>query len=363
MNDSVSDDSARGDKIWYGRIRDIRKPKDDKGKDAIGQIDIDDYRDEKTVTLDFSLSKILVKVFEDVRRLDMPLVVRRSPADDPRPQYFGSLPFIVESFVEDISKIVVSFVGVQKTATLSKDNTNIDDIRDKLIQSRDQQATYWFVILGFGFDKVAKIADVLFEVKTATCKAKKPHRAVFDERLHRPVSVKKAHKLFRKIEQLSTDPLNGKLSGIPFLYVSTGCQYRSHAMCRELLSLGVAPMKAWAFAGQKHLAFATPNHLTCKALWEFHCAAAVLTKEGVYVIDPSTMNKAVPIQEWYGQLQNTGSKLYVTSHHVLNMSIGQCNFTSDPEYELTDFQLTVYRINLRLLSILLGAPPFSHCTT
>lgn len=300
--------------------------------------------------------KKLLRALRDAQGLDMPVLVQ--PRSKRPPLYFGSQPYSVQSFEEDEDEITVQFAESQNKAVVPKHATpNVDAIRQKLMLSRDRGIVFWVPLIGFGIGQRPRIVDILHEVDGPKCCVGTPHHAQYDAESHRPVSVSGVQKLFKKIRRLSTRRRKGRLRGIPFRYVADGCQYRCHAMCRELLSLGVWPMKAWAFATKRTFRFPTKDHVNCEARWQFHCAAVVQTTDGLYVIDPSTQDYAVPVSSWYAELRNNGAKLYITSHHVFRTTIDLCRFESDPEYKVTEHRLRVHRINLRLQSLLFGVPP------
>ena len=101
----------------------------------------------------------------------------------------------------------------------------------------------------------------------------------------------------QEVQDLFQKALNMK--DLPFAYVEDGCYARAHLMARRFEEMGYKVEKAWV-RGK----IGAPG---LDGFWDYHVAPAFDIKEAdgrivKYVIDPSLMNKAVPLDEWTGKM-------------------------------------------------------------
>ena len=301
--------------------------------------------------------------------LEQPLVVFER-ADQNGFGFRSANQHSVESIERSADRSVVRTSGANATVfhvTDSDEPEKTETLVNKLMESRTSGKSVWFVVnenpapqfnerSAFSGVLQPQILDVL-ESSSAdeTCDISIPLAFEFDEEQSRAIDVRYAKQLFRELREQSTDPASGDLTGIPFLYVENGCTQRCHAMARFLLEKGVFPLKIFV-RGQ--LKLRTPNHPNCEVDWDFHTAPAVRTNRGLYIIDPSVNENAVPIHKWYEKFSGSPSrKIYAVSHQIYTITPSGCRIDSDPNYQTTYRGLSYYRNALRLQTEEYGFPP------
>ncbi len=331
---------------WYGRVVAV---KDDPKQSEVAIYNIPS---EEVKWFPFETSSNLASVFRSMSSLDQPLQVFTQPNGSDF-GFLSSSYICVDSITQKGNVWSIETTDASATAfvvdSANKESTNL---LGKLRQSRDRRIPCWIVV-----GEKHEIVDVLSLVRAAnTCNVLQPFPSEFSEGQHAPILVEKAEELFQKIKLLSTDPLSGPLTGIPFLYPENGCDQRSHAMTRFIISEGVFPLKVWVHADD--LIFSTPHSPACAVKWLYHTAPAVLTTHGLYIIDPAVNQSVSPVIDWYQKFVNLKTpKIYAVSHHVYFFHRSGCLLTNDPEHKDTDYQLALYRNALRLQSQTYGFPP------
>lgn len=94
------------------------------------------------------------------------------------------------------------------------------------------------------------------------------------------------------------------------------CEDRANAACLLLDAWGIANAKAWVFSGD----FCKKESGQLTNLWNYHVAAAVPVKEEgkvvYYVIDPATLQEALPVDQWALQITQGGC-----SYHFIKQGV------------------------------------------
>lgn len=247
---------------------------------------------------------------------------------------------------------------------ISKANPYFDKVETikMLDDSVENRLPYWFVYLDTDTrpsGAPVEIVQMLFPRVELDC----PFSAFkyeFVEAQTKPISVHDAEQIFKELKQLSVEPGCYVSSGIPFRFVSEGCEQRAHEMARLILEKKVEPLKIWGFHRdpKQKIEFKTDNHPNCKVGWNFHVAPTVLTTSGLYVIDPSTMPDAVPVAHWHKAMGGKNVTLYSTSHSIYSMERGQCWFNADPTFKEAQFRLKIYRLALYQMWYRFKNPPY-----
>jgi hypothetical protein len=182
----------------------------------------------------------------------------------------------------------------------------------------------------------------------------------FDEAHYKPVSETTAEKLFKQIKAQETDP-NSPFQGIPFNYPIDGCLGRAHEVCRQIIAQGVNPYKIWLWGISDWLVVDSENFPPqCGQLqWDFHVAAAVYTKNGFRVIDPSLDSEPVSIAKWRRHMKNPAAEFRLTDPHIFMASPDKCVCTSDPKHIKSNRILENVRKAFAVQIMKYGTPPYS----
>ncbi len=308
----------------------------------------------------------LEEIFTEMLGLGMPVIVVPGEKTKSTTRFLGSLPFVVADFKNKDLGLIGTFKGADATEFfVTKTNPFFKTIVKKVRKSKKEETEYWFAIsdvrLKSNGNRQYEILNVLTQREQIKCDANFFGVPEFDELAVEPVNERTLRRLFLQIQRLSTNPSSGPLQGIPFLYVANGCEDRCHEMCRIILQRRIHPIKVWVFEPMGPIIYDTPNDPDCRVIWAYHTAPAVATIHGYRVIDPSTDDEPVSVAQWYSKFRTSTTQLHYSSHHVYKMLASLCPFLADPKYEMTEERLRIYRIKLRLDSILFGPPPYRHC--
>lgn len=174
------------------------------------------------------------------------------------------------------------------------------------------------------------------------------------------VTMKKASELFELVAQKACDPANLSQGCIPFLYLRDGCHVRAHEMCRLLMNAGAQPGKVWNYSTR--LKVDTPNEPGCRVFWGFHVAPTLRVSNGAHdfhlqVLDPSLFPKPVSVPDWRSPQGDSRSILiHTAADPFLPPAPGDIEI--DPDFSTTQRQLSIYRLQLQLRLLQLGAPPY-----
>lgn len=318
------------------------------------EVAIYDTTSETVKWFPFSSESDLTRVFRSMMSLEQPLLVFPQTRKDG----FGFLEASYVSINSITDKNDFSFVETKDaSATVYSVNharKESSNLVNKIRVASELETRCWLVA-----HENNEIIDILIATQRQACNALAPFPHEYLGTQHTPISVNQAQELFGNIQSQSTDPRSGTLDGIPFLFPKDGCDQRSNAMARFIISAGVFPFKIWVHAND--LRFSTAHDPRCEVRWDYHNAPAVLTSEGLYVIDPSVSQCATSVENWLRNFIGTEApKIYVGSHQIYFFHRSGCLLTSDPEYKDTDYQLALYRNALRLQTLEYGFPPCSN---
>lgn len=130
-----------------------------------------------------------------------------------------------------------------------------------------------------------------------------------DNTYYQPDAFSKAkeitsHKVPRVVSEAEAQMLFNRaleMNDIAWGFKEDGCYARAHLMARRFEEMGFDVDKAWI---KGNLVVETPDK---KIEWNFHVAPVVYVrdKNGVakpWIIDPSMMEKAAPLEEWTGRM-------------------------------------------------------------
>lgn len=179
--------------------------------------------------------------------------------------------------------------------------------------------------------------------------------------LFRCISETKAQEVFAAMNLTSCNPLTVSPPCIPFLYPDNGCWARASEMCRLMFNVGLTPRKVWIWG---NLLVSTKNNPNCCVSWCWHVAPVLCVRgPGIFqcqsmVIDPSLFSAPVPVATWKGIQGDPNATLTYTSASIFKLYY---TTTTDPTYTLTDHDLAVYRLKLKLRSNDFGPPPYANC--
>ncbi len=179
--------------------------------------------------------------------------------------------------------------------------------------------------------------------------------------LFRCISETRAQEVFAAMNATNCNPITALQPCIPFLYPDNGCWARASEMCRLMFSVGLTPRKVWI---QGNLLVSTKNNPNCCVQWGWHVAPILCVRgPGIFqcqqmVFDPSLFSTPVPVATWKGLQGDPNATLTYTSASIF-MLYG--NATTDPTYTLTNHDLAVYRLKLKLRSNDFGPPPYANC--
>lgn len=105
---------------------------------------------------------------------------------------------------------------------------------------------------------------------------------------------------------------------LAFGYSQTGCQARAHLMCLEMIRLGHAPAKIWAFEdADLRLEFLLPGHDGVSVSWWFHVAPVLPVDNGdgqgpqPMVFDPGMFDGPVTPRQWAGRMRALPQNLHI----------------------------------------------------
>jgi hypothetical protein len=118
------------------------------------------------------------------------------------------------------------------------------------------------------------------------------------------LTLDEAQELFKKA---------ASMEDIPFGYKYDGCYARAHVMARRFEAMGVPTEKVWIKGD-----LSVPG---TDIRWNFHVAPVITVKDPVdgkpkkYVIDPSLLDKAVPLDDWVNTMKpNVKGPIVKTSY-------------------------------------------------
>jgi hypothetical protein len=132
------------------------------------------------------------------------------------------------------------------------------------------------------------------------------------------ISLAEAARLFSALGQSTFLTSTGTIAPVPFHYPPDGCYDRAHVMAAILTQMGYASEKLFAVSrassGIAGLHVATeyaadvPPHAQPAVTWWYHVAPVIRVSAGTQgesaemVLDPSMMDRPVPINDWTGQM-------------------------------------------------------------
>ncbi len=186
-----------------------------------------------------------------------------------------------------------------------------------------------------------------------------------DESEFVPISLEKCDQLFSFIAQLDTPNAAPSLSKgtIPFRFVEHGCEARAHEVCRHILNCKIRPIKVWVFYKDELLRLTTNLHPKCKVVWGFHVVAAVITVDGIRVLDPSLSDRPMSIAGLRARFDNRQVHIEATGPEVYLMTQDRRLFKTDPYYKETNQFLAGLNRAFDLMLAYFPPPPYSYCYT
>jgi len=137
---------------------------------------------------------------------------------------------------------------------------------------------------------------------------------------------------------------------IPFRFPEDGCDARAHKMAQLMDEMGITSGKAFI---EGELRVETRNSPKGYVEWAFHVAPFVMVKNKYgkpipYILDPSTFDRAVPVEEWYAiqvkhkKEADSQKKSYFTIRYLYTARDIEGVDLSD--YRLTDINLMNYKL-------------------
>lgn len=345
------------EKTVVGYVKNVRSGLQPTSKSR-GTVYVENWKTFEILDFKFDSSQDIAAAFEEMKQINMPIGVYKTETCD---VFVGSFLRQVKSVEPITGGYSVVFVNLQSIEHfLSKKNPDLEGILKRLEDSKQNKVEYWITSLD-EWGALPVVLQAIPAMPPVECDLNYVPTQ-FMESNARPIPPGNADDLFNFLNSYSVTPASASLDGlIPFRFVSEGCRERAHRSAELLLDVKrIESIKVWAFvadSSKPFISIPTDQHPNCKVEWQFHVASAVLTHAGYFVLDPSTCASAVPLADWYCQLNNGNTLLYATSRIVFDTSVNQCKLRSDPECKSSKFRLKIFGINLVLLWSIYGSSP------
>lgn len=356
-------DSISKKDSYFGFVRKLsdRSARSSRGELATSVTAIlDDQETERSFEFELKPGSVLSEFLNEEENLEIPVCLQAG--EDRKPIFLGAFSGTIRSIVFD-SEYVFVLIGFMR-CHLSRSHPKFEEILSKLQASYRDKQDYWYSFLDE--DRTVRGSNELLDVffrRTPISKSEGPSEFTFDESRMKPIPVCWADRLFQNIVQKSAEPGKYQSDGIPFRYVSDGCEHRAHLISRMLLKWNIEPYKVWIFPSTKNesIRFRTTDHPNQEVFWAAHVAPAVLTTEGFRVLDPLVdYRQTVSVEQWRQRISDQKTRIYWTSHQVLSTGPSQSWIRTDPTFEETQLKLKLYRLNLYLLWERMGLPPYHN---
>ena len=186
---------------------------------------------------------------------------------------------------------------------------------------------------------------------------------LIEEHFNRPESIWQvigewhADNLFRKIIRNEV----GDMMPLSADFLRQGCTSRAHEICRMIMAEGIEPIKVWAFDQRYGMTIPTDRDPGCQVTFSWHVAAAIRTRVGLLVFDPSFFNRPVPVVQWRRKLRSRSIKLLYTGHMVYVLTEQMSFLSVDADYKNTHRYLRTLNKKYRCFVAKHGSPPYAQC--